>query len=84
METEQKPLNTNSHRQRRDQEHSIPDTEQRTKTRTQSQKAKSLEIKNDWHFPGGPEASDAGGVGPIPGQGTEIPHVLWHGQKMPT
>ena len=55
MKTEQKPLNTNSPLQGRDQEHSIPDTEQRTQTRTQSKKAKPLEIKNDWHLPGGPE-----------------------------
>ena len=27
--------------------------------------------------------SNAGGAGLIPGQGTEIPHALWHGQKTP-
>ena len=26
-------------------------------------------------------ASTAGGVGSIPGQGTKIPHALWHGQN---
>ena len=25
--------------------------------------------------------SNAGGVGSIPGQGTEIPHAAWHSQK---
>ena len=27
-------------------------------------------------------ASNAGGAGSIPGQGTKIPHVAWHGQKL--
>ena len=26
-------------------------------------------------------ASTAGGMGSIPGQGTKIPHAVWHGQK---
>ena len=26
-------------------------------------------------------ASNAGGAGSIPGQGTMIPHAVWHGQK---
>ena len=29
-------------------------------------------------------ASTAGGVGPIPGGETKIPHALWHGQKKNT
>ena len=29
----------------------------------------------------GLHASTAGGTGLIPGQGTKIPHALWHGQK---
>ena len=29
----------------------------------------------------GLHASTAGGVGSIPGQGTEIPQAAWHGQK---
>ena len=27
-----------------------------------------------------PHASTAGGMGSIPGRGTEIPHALWHSQ----
>ena len=27
-------------------------------------------------------ASTAGGLGSIPGQGTKIPYVMWHGQKI--
>ena len=27
-------------------------------------------------------ASNAGGAGSIPGQGTKIPHASWHGQKL--
>ena len=30
----------------------------------------------------GLQASTAGGVGSTPGQGTKIPHILWHGQKI--
>ena len=26
-------------------------------------------------------ASKAGGIRSIPGQGTKIPHAMWHGQK---
>ena len=26
-------------------------------------------------------APNAGGMGPIPGQGTKIPHATWHDQK---
>ena len=29
----------------------------------------------------GLHASTAGGTGSIPGQGTKIPHALWHDQK---
>ena len=36
-------------------------------------------------LPGSPwlrlHASNAGGVGSIPGQGTKIPHAVWHSQK---
>ena len=35
-------------------------------------------------FPGGPvvkTASNARSTGPIPGQGTKIPHAMWHGQN---
>ena len=34
------------------------------------------------NFPGGPVVktlpSNAEGAGPIPGQGTKIPHAVWH------
>ena len=38
-----------------------------------------------WDFPAGPRlrfhASNAGAEGSIPGQGTKIPHYVWHSQK---
>ena len=38
-----------------------------------------------WNFPGGPGVknppSNAGDTGSIPGQGTKIPHAVWHSQK---
>ena len=30
----------------------------------------------------GLQASTAGGVGSIPGQGAKIPHILWHAHKI--
>ena len=30
------------------------------------------------------QASTAGGMGSIPGQGTKIPHAAWHSQPPPT
>ena len=42
--------------------------------------------KMDWDFPGGPVVktlpSNAGGMGPIPGWGTKIPHAVGCGQKL--